>query len=214
MRRLHIALISLFLFVGAVSPGSHLIYELWLVDTVWDDLRFPLTRLATGASNPPTFAQFRDDGGSSVGTYAYSFADQGVAGNEEQVWGAAQMPHGWKLATTIDTHAHITLEDATACNVRLCLEYVRGSNGAGWEATTTTICGDCASGTSASAYAFCDIGDISMASHGYLSAGVDFRFYRNSSHANDTCNSKAVFVHEVDFHFEIDTVGSRQELAK
>ena len=59
-----------------------------LVDAaVWDDLRVPITATRVGATNPPGFDVF-------IGaTRAYAFVDTAVAGNEEQLYFVAQIPH-------------------------------------------------------------------------------------------------------------------------
>jgi hypothetical protein len=46
-----------------------------------------------------------------------------------------------------------------------------------------------------------------------LSSMIICRLYRDVSDANDTYASDA-FLLEIDFHYEIDTVGSRTELTK
>lgn len=211
MRRFDIALIAILLLGAGFDQAGGWQY---FGTPAWEDLRFPTTRLATGASNPPTFTQFRDDGSGSPGVYAYSFADQSNAGNEEQMWGDAQFPHAWKLESDICPHVHYTLEDATACNVRICIEYLRADLSEDFPATTTALCADCASGTSASRHNLCDLGTVSMATFAIVSSMFKFRLYRNSSHANDTCDSKSVFIHEFDIHYQEDTRGSLTETAK
>ncbi len=186
-----------------------------LFGAAWDDLRFPATMLRVGASNPPSWVAWRDDGSGSPGVLSLSFADQTVAGNEEQVWLIAQMPHAWREGTAVYPHIHWNLEDATSCNARFCTEYALSDTGEAWSTNTSTQCADCASGATATVQQICDIFSSGLSMTGYeISALVSMRLYRNSSHANDTCNGKAAVVHTSDFHFQIDRPGSRQKLTK
>jgi hypothetical protein len=178
----------------------------------YDDLRFPATRLATGASNPPANRFWLDDGAGSAGLLALEFEDA-IGANEEQVWGIAQMPHAWREATDADFHIHWQLEDTTSCNARFCVEYATGDFDTSWPANTSTICADCASGGSTDQQ-YCDVGTISMTGL-KISALISFRLYRNSGNAADTCVSKDALLHTADIHYQIDRPGgSRQELTK
>lgn len=185
-----------------------------LVGSGWDDLRFPATRLATGAANPPTFAQYANDGATSVGVYALRFDYQAVAGNEEQAWVTAQLPHRWREASTVDIHIHASPSNTTACNFRVCVEYLRGDAEENFEATTTAVCSTFASDQVVLKQQLEEIGELTMT--GYkISAVIHGRLYRNSSHAEDTCTATNLWIHELDFHYEIDRPGgSREETAK
>jgi hypothetical protein len=196
------------------AAGDHIVGGWQVYSRVaWDDIRFPAASIPLGVANPPSRVQFRDDGSGSPGVFVLEFSDE-IEANEEQVWGDAQMPHPWVLESDTDAHIHWSLEDDTDCNARFCAEHLTSKIGGDWPATTTTICGDCASGADADNHNICDLGDIDMTGMDGVSAMIKFRLYRNSSHANDTCNSKDALLHEFDLHYQSDTRGSRSETAK
>lgn len=207
----YIALILALIIVGAA--GDHIVGG-WQIfaSTAWEDLRFPASKGLTGATNPPTFAQWADDGSGSPGVYALYFSDQSVAGNEEQFWVQAQSPHSRVLNSDVCPHIHWTLEDTTSCNARFCVESLFAPIGIAWPATTTTVCADCASGGDR-LHHLCDLGALSTSSD-TISSMFSQRVYRNSSHANDTCTGKDAVVFEYDIHYEMDTRGSRSEDTK
>jgi len=176
----------------------------------WDDLRFPVSAFRLGGSNPPANVQINDNGAGSAGTYALEFEDQAV--NEEQIWGIAQMPHSWREGSAVGFHVHWVLEDTTSCNVRWCVEYEVLGIGDAPPANTTTDCVDAASGGTA-AQQLDDVESIDMTG-GTISDLIAFRLYRNSSHANDTCNGKDAWLYTADIHYQIDRPGSRLELTK
>jgi hypothetical protein len=121
-----------------------------LVQSVWDDLRVPLTSGLIGASNPPSLVQFMDNGAGSVGVYVRSFADQAVAGNEEQMWFQAQLPHTYKEGTDIKAHIHWSpaVSGAAGEFVKWGLEYT-WANVDGTFGNTTIIASDASSASTA-----------------------------------------------------------------
>lgn len=180
----------------------------------WDDLIHPATVLNLGPTNPPERVFWLNDGGTSPGVLALGFEDQVVAGNEEQVWYVAQMPHGWLEGSTTDPHNHWQLEDTTDCNVRWCLEYVLLDVNEAQPATTSTSCADCPSGGDGLKH-LCNFFANGLDMTGYrVSALVSSRIYRNSSHANDTCDGKDAWLHTSDIHFQKDRPGSRNTTTK
>lgn len=185
-----------------------------IVGAGWDDMKFPANRLATGASNPPTYAQYANDGATSVGVYALRFDYQGTAGNEEQAWFTGQFSHQWREESTINIHAHVSPENTTACNFRLCVEYLLGRPVQNFQATTTTVCATFASDQVILKQQLESIADVVMT--GYtLSTMIHGRIFRNSSHSEDTCTATGLWLHELDIHFEIDQPGgSRQRTTK
>jgi hypothetical protein len=195
----------------AITAHATLESPLW--GTAWDDLRTPASFIQLPASNPPARTQWRTDGAGSDGVYVLEFEDQAV--NEEQVHVDNQLPHAWAEASGIWPHVHWSLEDDTNCNVRWCLEYLIASTGGDFPANTSVTCADCPSGADADNNQLCNLSSsaISMAGH-TISAIIKGRLYRNSSHANDTCNAKDALLHEYDIHFDRDRPGSRFILVK
>lgn len=174
----------------------------------WEDLRFPLTSATPGPSHPPQFNQFADDGAGSIGVRSYAFEDEAV--NEDRVFFIAQLPHSWGEGTSIDAHVHVSPEDATTCNYRVCVEYLVSSKEDSWPANTSSACVTFASDEAATAHQYEDIGSISMSGH-TISAVILGVLYRDSTNAADTCNGKDLWIHELDFHYRRVRPGSRQE---
>ena len=202
----------LFAFVCALTLGAIQKSPSYFVHEKWIDLRFPISSLSIGVGNPPTFVSFSDDGAGSVGVFTAEFSDQGVAGNEIQAIGVAQLPHGYKEESPVDFHYHWELEDATDCHARLCIEYNTADTDTPWAANTTIACADCPSGAGGKDL-ICNVDTITMTDMD-ISALVSFRTFRNSSHANDTCDGKDVWIHTSDFHIIVNTRGALFALAK
>lgn len=191
--------------------------------TVWDDLKVPLERGRLGSGNQPTFAQFMDDGASSVGVFAYAFADQAVAGNEEQLFFSVQLPHSYKQGTDIGAHIHWSPAVSGGANefVKWGLEYT-WVNVDGTFGNTTIITSDASSASTATTsgdttltadkHYITVIGTITGTGKN-ISSMLMCRVFRNSSHADDDLAQDA-FGLDFDFHYEIDTMGSRQNYVK
>lgn len=192
-------------------------------ETFWDDLRVPLTSGRTGASNPPTLTQFMDNGAGSIGVFVWGFAYQGNVVNEEQVWFAVQLPHSYKEGTDICAHIHWSPAVSGAADefVKWGLEYtwqnIDGTFGNttivtsdASQASTATISGD--STLTADKHYLTEIGTISGTGKKIASMLV-CRIFRNSSHADDTL-TQTVLAFEVDFHFKVNSFGSRQKYLK
>ena len=211
----------------ATQPVGAKVWDLWVdtsdPSTTWTDLRMAASAGKTGASNPPTWAQFMDNGSGSVGVYANSFADQAVVGNEEQLWFSAQLPHGYKQGTDIKAHLHWSPAVSGSANqfVKWGLEYTWQSIN-GTFGTTTIITSDASSASTATTsgdstltadkHYITALGTISGTGMG-LSSILLCRLFRNSSHADDDL-AQAAFLFEIDFHYEIDASGSREEYVK
>lgn len=194
-----------------------------LEQPVYDDIRVPLERGALAGGNNPTFTKFKDNGAGSAGVFAYSFSDQAIAGNEEELFFSVQLPHNYKEGTDLKPHIHWTPAVSGAADqfVKWGLEYtIANMNGTfgntgiitsdASSASTATTSGD-STLTAGKGY-LTEIGTIS-GSGVQISAMLICRVFRNSSHADDDL-AQAAFGFEVDFHHQIDTLGSRQLYAK
>jgi len=194
-----------------------------LSQVVWDDLRVALYGQNAGGLKPPAWTKIIDDGAGSVGIYAWAFADEGAAGNEEQMWFAAQLPHGYKEGTDIEVHIHWQLLVGGAAGefVKWGLEYAWiNIDGTVGNSTIITSAADAAATATTSEdgtlvadkHYMTEIGTIS-GSGKTISSMLMCRVFRNSSHGDDDLAQDAI-AHEVDFHYQIDTMGSRSEDAK
>ena len=121
------------------------------------------------------------------------------------------MPHGWKTSSDISPHVHWTPSNANAGGVTWGLEYT-WQNVDGTLSNTTIITVDDSTDSTDRKQHKALFSAISGAGK-TLSSLLVCRLFRDISDPNDDYGSDA-FLLEVDFHFEIDTVGSRQILAK
>jgi hypothetical protein len=194
-----------------------------IVEAAWDDIRFPVTSGRTGVSNPPTLLKFIAGSGSSVGVFTFVFADEAVEGNEEQVWFQVQLPHSWKEGTEIEPHVHwaVNADGSSGEFPKFGLEFAWVNIGELYSVTTTIVTDASTAGAATTSG-----DDVILAYKHYISdfPGIDgtgrfissmlmCRFFRNSSHADDDL-ADGVFVLELDFHYQINTFGSRQEYIK
>lgn len=204
----HVTITILIVLVGFILGsntwnGAEVISGGAIIDPpVWDDIRVPLSRAkAVGAGSDADFEVFIDD------TMAYTFE----TGSDEELFISAQLPHDYKLGSSLDAHIHISPSNTDTGNVVFCLEYTFQMIG-GTFASTTTICSStCAGSGTAFTHTYCDIGNISGAAITGVSAMLVARIYRDVS--EDTYNAD-MFGLEVDFHYQKDTLGSRQETSK
>lgn len=184
----------------------------------WDDIRVPISATKNGGSKDPGFEVFkRDTAGTSQGVFIYWFD----AAAEEELYFAVQMPHGWNR-TAISPHVHWTPKttaDGTPAGqkVKWGLEYTWAEIGADYPVTQIIT-------TDAHTPADADV----VAGRHYLSAFPDIepsastdgissmlicRIFRDATDAtNDTYEHDAGLL-EIDFHYQMDQMGSKQELS-
>lgn len=173
--------------------------------TVFDDLRTPVSQLRVPGSKAPTWTTYN-------GTQLLGFSYQAVEGNEEEVYLVVQIPHSYKEGSNIVPHIHwIPNEDTTDDPevVRWGLE-CEWKNIDGTFSGTTTIHAEESMTDRADDHiktAFSAIDGTGKT----ISSMLTCRLFRNSSSPNDTYDSGTALalLLEIDFHFEIDTVGSR-----
>lgn len=182
--------------------------------TAFDDLRVAPNARTTGQTTP-TFLKFFTNGAGSNGTCLYAFDDASLA-QEKEVFFTMQMPHAWKLGSTIHMHVHwAPLTAGTAGQlVTWGLEYNKAALGGTLGNTTITtsntrITGDI---TTAGSHMLTEFPDITMAGMG-VSTILTCRIYRNSSIATDTYTGTAGMLF-IDAHYEVDSFGSRSEFSK
>jgi hypothetical protein len=182
--------------------------------SVWDDLRNLWTNVRIGAT-PPDFTNSPAFAGDPQ-FYYYTFDG---ATTEEDIYFTVQMPHTWKNGSTIYPHIHFTptttnSNDTASKNVRWYTAFKWANTETTFSATTTLI------------FDQSFIPNDSLWKHlvarnstGILGTGKTLssilmcRLYRNPVVTQDTYPQDAAFL-GADIHYEIDSLGSREEYVK
>lgn len=183
--------------------------------TRYDDLKVPVSSTTKGGSKEPVWGKLRDNG-SSQGVFIQWFEDKSNVTEEEELYFTTQMPHQWKEGTEIFPHVHWTAKsDVGSDKVVWGLEYTWANVGVVFGNTTIITGSDpiTAIGTvSAYEHAITSLGTITSTGN-TLSSMLVCRIFRKSADGIDTFNASAGLL-EIDFHFQIDSDGSRTEYGK
>lgn len=182
-----------------------------LIEPVWDDCVTPLgPNNWNGAANNPTLTKLFDDGAGSQGVYAYVFS------NGDEVLITIQMPHKWKEGTTIYPHIHFmcTSDVDPSDNFGIEFEYTWVDVDEDFSVNTTLSTIDIPTGVNTDDMhqaAHVTAAGISGAGH-TISSVLLCRLKRVAATADDYAGGVAIL--SFDVHYEIDTIGSRQEFIK
>lgn len=185
--------------------------------TMWDDLRVPALSVRVPATGNPGFAQFKDNGAASQGVFLYWFDPA----SEQEVYFVAQMPHSWKEGSDIEAHVHwVPADTAPGAGTDVCwgLEYT-WANINGTFGNTTIIYGDeqtngATETITVDKHYMTEIGTITGSGH-TLSSMLVCRLFRDATGngGTDDYDDDAGML-EVDFHYEVDSFGSKEEYVK
>lgn len=170
----------------------------------WDDLRVPAqnTKLNPTKSEP-AFSSWID------GLFAYHFG--AANNNDESIHFSAQLPHSYKEGSDLKCHVHWAPDSTNEGNVVWHLEYTVISINGTFTTTPELQVTDAADGT-ANKHQLTELGTISGTGLGISSMLVG-RLTRLGDDENDTFTGNAVFL-EIDFHYQLDAMGSRSESVK
>jgi len=167
---------------------------------VWNDIILPIFVTKLG-STAPTWAAFHGN------LKQFTFAI------DDFVQGSFEIPHDYKEGTDLDVHVHIATNGAEASKeARYSFEYWLADMGEASASTATLTCDDYPLTNANGHHEYIDIGDIS-GSGVKIGAIVAFLFKRVGLADGDSPSADP-FVLSVGVHYQIDTIGSRQETAK
>jgi len=169
---------------------------------VWDDLRVSLERGKPGGSQP---AWTNYEGG----LYAYQFD------NGEEIHFSVQLPHSWKEGTDIFPHLHFetTSDVAGTALVGLGLEYAWSNIGDQRPSPSHAITYHDITGCLEKEHELANFATYGIDGSGMtISSVLLCRFYRLAPASNDYPDP--IWGLEVDFHYQIDTAGSRGIVTK
>jgi len=184
--------------------------------TVFDDIRVPVSSTKNGGTKDPDFAVWKTDGSGSQGVFVEWFDKS----TEEEVYFSMQLPHSWKTGTDIEPHVHwIPKADGSAGAV------VNWGLECNWTAigdtgiTTTIIYSSSnhAGDTTlvADKHYLSDLGVMDGSTIAGVSSMAVCRVFRDATGAlaTDDYDNDAGLL-EIDFHYEVDALGSRTEYVK
>ena len=198
--------------IDQLASGNHPVNAatLQLSDTVWDDLRVPALSTRAGASKIPGLTKFLDNGAGSQGILTRVFDKS----NEEELYFALQLPHAWKQGTSVYPHVHwLPVSDGAAnAVVSWGLEYSIAKINDVFPFSVIIYGNAHAHGGDliAKTHYMTDIGSgISMAGIASVSPMIVCRVFRDATGTGLTDDYTAdVALLEIDFHYEIDSLGS------
>lgn len=184
-----------------------------LEESVWDDLRVVPGSFDRPGLSDPTIVAYTPTG-SGTGSYLYQFAKNNLASF------TVQMPHTYKTGTDIYCHIHWTPGPNGAAEsgntVGWKVDYTWASINSAFGAMATLDLSDACDGTD-DKHQMTPEAAITGTGKG-ISSMLICNVKRTDTGADDTWTGTASgdlpMLLEIDFHFEIDTLGSRQISAK
>lgn len=186
--------------------------------TVWDDLMVYPDATTKSGSYSPTWTRFAQNG-SSQGVFLWMFSNT----TEQELYFTIQIPHGYKLGSSIYPHVHWTTISGTpsGTNVVWGLEYTMIKIGGTFNSTTTlmtsnTIITPIGTPTGTKQHLITAFGAISGGTAPNdidVSTVLVCRLYRMVGDTNDTF-ANSVGLLGFDIHYEKDTEGSRTQYEK
>ena len=173
--------------------------------TVWKDANVGAAMLSKPAASQPTETQFVDEAAANTGIYALGFAVG------DKVSGTIEIPHDYKEGSDLTFHVHWQGAAAPTGTdyVQWRLTYTVGVVGATLDATATMDTAD----TAVTQYNF-NLTDFAAITGTNYNIGEQFLFTLERVAATGDAYAGVAIVATVGFHYEVDTVGSRQIITK
>ena len=173
--------------------------------TVWEDLQFPIETGKVPTSGYPDWEPF------TAKTSAYGFAV-----DEKIDCQANELPHSWKLGTTVHPHLHITTKAANSTGgdrfAKFTIDIAYAKTGGTWTETPRTAELTIPNGTAALQLFYLDMGDLALT--GYtIGTEIKPRVKRIAA-TGGTEYSGNIFITQLGMHYERDALGSRTETTK
>ncbi len=172
--------------------------------TVFDDITIDTSKARNGRGSP-TWAAI--DAG-TVRAYQLDVGDG--------LFFSVQMTHRVKEQSTLEAHVHVGPDgtDGDGGNAEFTIECAWSNINDAFDTISALTSSDCAMGTGTDTHLICDVGDYTYAVHGVnedLSMVGHCEVTRTAATADEYTGS--VWLWAVDFHIELDKLGSRTEIA-
>ena len=179
--------------------------NIYLVNTVYDDIRVPVTSVKAAGTKDPGFQKILDNGAGSVGVYTYHF-DKDI---QEELFFTLQIPHSYKSGTNLLPHVHWMPTSTGGGNVVWGLEYSLNHFNNGTFPNTSIVTGTGAAGVVSKTHLLTNLSTGIIGTTG-VSSMLLGRVFRDSTNLADTYGADAALL-EIDFHYQIDKLGTDLE---
>lgn len=180
--------------------------------TVFEDLTIPVTSTKLQGSKPPTFDIVKNNGNNSFGVFTYWFDYD----SDEELFFTVQIPHKRKINSDIYPHIHWTTPTKlNGKKVKWGMEYTTANIGNYFKNTVFISSSDILnviSNDSAYQHLITELGTISGKNIGISNMFI-CRVFRDADSEKDTYEEEVGLL-QIDFHYEIDAIGSREEYEK
>jgi hypothetical protein len=186
--------------------------------TVWNDLVVNPDATSRGSSNPPVWGGapatvFRQNG-SSQGVFLLMFS----ASTEQELYFTIQLPHSYKVGSTLYPHVHWTTRLGTPIGTDVVwgLEYTATAISGNFSNTTiitaNSVIPSIGTPSGTGQHLITSLGTINGSSLG-ISTILICRLFRAATNGSDSFANETGLL-SFDIHYEQDTEGSRQEFIK
>jgi hypothetical protein len=170
--------------------------------TYWEDLRFPAQTLAPGATAADPCVV--------IGSLRTLCFDGGATAESANL--VVQWPHAMKQNSTVYPHVHWGPSNTGAGFVIWGLEYSCQNTGGTFVVSATSTVSEAAGGV-AHKNKYTEFPPIDTTAYGGLSGMCLMRVFRDPTASGDTYGSDAE-LYEFDIHYQLDSIGSRDEEVK
>lgn len=164
---------------------------------VWDDLKFPATRLRQGATLKPDFDT------TNIGLL---FPQNDAT---EIAYIIGQFPHARKNGSNISPHIHFIQDEAATPIFKIDYRWYKNGGDPTGSFTTITASTFAFTYTSGSIMQIAIFPDIDGSTIDKVSSIIDIRLYRDDNNVTGD-----VLLKEFDIHYQVDSLGSLQEFTK
>ena len=199
--------------LGNLSGGNYFkVYpdgtvKLFGVATVYEDLRIDATATRVGVVAPTDEVGFRGDS---------NFFSRNLVHNQaDEIQFSVQMPHAWKEGGELFPHVHFApwISNAGAAAAKFIFEYYQATADAEFPASPSTYTVTKTWTGSQQWYHLIASNATSLTTTGWtISTIIKTRMYRDNTVTNNLGGKVALLY--VDWHYEIDALGSMAEYVK
>lgn len=195
----------------------------WNIEKQTNDLTITTAAQKTVVLSPTVYGDLyvgldasRVSGTSQVTFVGGNIRELVFSNNDTADFPSIELQHDYKEGTNIEAHLHIATRgtNASAYHVRYTIEYTWADKDAVFPATTTldvetTIAG----GTTEFTHKYIDMGAI-VGTGKHIGSQLKFLLKKIASASSDAPAANNPYVLQVGYHYQKDTIGSRQEAIK